>query len=197
MNDLLSSAQNIHRLVNEMIPFDDQEAQHLTEVRAWIASGAPLYRVQKPDVPDQHLVAYFVLFEEEAQKILLVDHRLAQLWLPTGGHVEPDEDPTDTVRRECFEELGVQAEFWLPHPVFITKTETVGLTAGHTDVSLWYVLRGKDNAHYTFDRGEFREIHWFYFDDIPYERSDPHMKRFIAKLRQILRRSNLASDFGS
>ena len=33
----------------------------------------------------------------------------ASLWLPTGGHVEPGEDPSDTVERECQEELGIPA----------------------------------------------------------------------------------------
>ena len=44
----------------------------------------------------------------------------------------------DTVIRECMEELYITAEFWHKEPIFITQTITVGKTAGHTDVSLWY-----------------------------------------------------------
>ena len=40
-----------------------------------------------------------------------MDHKKAELWLPSGGHVEIDEDPTDTVTRECMEELSVAADF--------------------------------------------------------------------------------------
>ena len=43
----------------------------------------------KPDVPPKHLVSYFALVDERRGKLLLVDHKLAGLWLPSGGHVEP------------------------------------------------------------------------------------------------------------
>jgi 8-oxo-dGTP diphosphatase len=59
---------------------------------------------------------------------------------------------------------------------------TVGLTAGHTDVSLWYVLRGNHHRNYSFDRDEFNSVKWFHFDDIDYQRADPHMERFVSKL---------------
>ena len=114
---------------------------------------------------------------------MLVDHKKALLWLPSGGHVEIDEDPKTTVERECLEELGVRADFWAPDPLFITSTLTVGLTAGHTDVSLWYVLKGDSHATYQFDEEEFNKVRWFRLDDIPYEKSDPHMRRFIEKLK--------------
>jgi len=163
-------------------PLDQMEADHLHDTLLWIKSGAPLYRIQKPDVPPKHLVAYFVLWDEEASKILLVDHKKAQLWLPPGGHVEPDEDPRETARRECREELGIDADFIIDEPLFITQTVTVGLTAGHTDVSLWYLLRGSATHHYAFDTDEFEAIKWFNINDIPFEQSDPHMARFIKKL---------------
>ena len=41
--------------------------------------------------------------------MLLVDHRNAKLWLPTGGHVERDEHPWRTVEREAAEEPGIEA----------------------------------------------------------------------------------------
>ncbi|WP_198139660.1 NUDIX domain-containing protein [Candidatus Orientia mediorientalis] len=46
--------------------------------------------------------------------MLLVDHKKALLWLPSGGHVEIAEDPKTTIERECLEELNVTADFWLP-----------------------------------------------------------------------------------
>jgi len=49
------------------------------------------------------------------------------------------------------EELSLTAEFLHDAPVFLTVTQTVGSTAGHTDVSLWYVIKGDRNAAYEFD----------------------------------------------
>ena len=130
-----------------------------------------------------HLVSYFVLVDRERSSLLLVDHINASLWLPTGGHVEPGEHPADTVRRECREELGIEASFIRPEPFFLTVTTTVGATAGHTDVSLWFLLEGDVARMLTFDREEFHDAEWFAIDALPLERSDPHMARFAAKLR--------------
>jgi len=182
----VTSQSVVAEIVEGIQPFDNLEKEHLQGTLSWIKSGAPLFRIQKPDTPPQHLVSYFVLFDEGAQKILLVDHKKAQLWLPSGGHVELDENPKETVERECFEELNIQADFWCEDPVFITVTKTVGLTAGHTDVSLWYILRGNHRDAYHFDGEEFHGIRWFDFKDIPFEKSDPHMGRFIQKLRGML-----------
>ena len=83
------------------------------------------------------------------------------MWLPTGGHVEPGEHPTDTVRREVVEELGVPAVFAPAHgarPAFLTVTTTVGRPEDrHVDVSLWYVLSGRRDQPLTPDPAEFRE----------------------------------------
>lgn len=42
--------------------------------------------------PEPRLVSYFLLTGLQHDFVLLVDHRKAGLWLPTGGRVEPRED---------------------------------------------------------------------------------------------------------
>ena len=86
--------------------------------------------------------------------------------------------------RELSEELNLAAEFMQPDPLFITATQTAG-DGTHTDVSLWYLLRGDSSRALEFDRGEFHSVRWFSFDEIPFERSDPHMRRFVEKLRAL------------
>ena len=95
-----NSAQNtIYKVIEDIIslidPLDELEQQHIHETILWIRRGVPLFRLEKPATPPKHLVSYFVLIDERAQKILLVNHKKAQLWLPTGGHVEPGEHPAD------------------------------------------------------------------------------------------------------
>jgi 8-oxo-dGTP diphosphatase len=167
---------------------DDTEREHVRDTVQWIHSGVPIYRIAKPDNPPKHLVVYFVVLDLVARSILLVNHRSAQKWLPTGGHVELNEDPIETVKREMLEELGVPARFsrYTNHtPLFLTTTQTVGLTAGHTDVTLWYVLEASIADSFAFDKNEFSEIRWFAFEEI-LDREiaifDPHMQRFVRKL---------------
>ncbi|MGA7870495.1 MAG: NUDIX domain-containing protein [Candidatus Binatus sp.] len=175
----------IAEIIATIEPLDELEREHRDSTIEWIRSGAPIFRTKKPDVPPKHLVSYFALVDEQRSELLLVDHKLADLWLPSGGHVEPDEDPMATVVRELSEELNLDAEFILPDPLFITVTPTRKV-GGHTDVSLWYVLRGDNSRAIEFDRGEFHGVRWFGFDEIPSERSDPHMRRFVTKLRASL-----------
>lgn len=99
----------------------------------------------------------------DAENILLVDHRNAQLWLPPGGHVEQGEHPRDTVVREIREELGFAPAHEIGVPLMVTCTTTVGLTSGHTDVSLWYVVNAARSQALTYDAAELNGIQWFGF----------------------------------
>jgi 8-oxo-dGTP pyrophosphatase MutT (NUDIX family) len=161
-------------------PFDALEHAHRADALAWIDSGAGLCRTQKPATPPKHLVSYFILVDDD--HVLLVDHKNAQLWLPSGGHVEPGEHPRTTVVRELREELGVELIDAPGAPLMLTIAETVGLTAGHIDVSLWYVIKADRHRALEFDRGEFHSVRWFRSSEAPIGRSDPHLQRFLGKL---------------
>jgi len=109
------------------------------------------------------------------------------LWLPTGGHVEENEHPYDTVVREAKEELNISAIFMLDDPLFLTicnTTITPKNPVSHKDISFWYVLKGDSDLIYDYDKREFHSIFWFDFDQVPFEKADPNMKRFLEKLLQ-------------
>lgn len=176
------------KLVGAVEPWDDLERIHLKTATQWIASGAPLHRVRKPDLPAMHLVSYFVVLDDVRGQLLLVAHRKAGLWLPAGGHVEPGEEPWATVVRECREELGIDAvasPITGEHPLFLTVTRTRGQGA-HTDVSLWYLLNADADTITSYDQREFEAIRWLTDEQVleePHELLDPHMHRFACKLR--------------
>jgi len=165
-------------------PFDTLEAEHRSDALAWVDSGAVLCRVERPATPPKHLVSYFAVVDVD--QVLLVDHKNAGLWLPAGGHVEPDEHPRATVLRELKEELGFTPDHAIEPPLMVTCTTTVGISAGHTDVSLWYVVRASRIQPLLFDETEFHAVQWFDFGELPFERSDPHLRRFSDKLRSAL-----------
>ncbi len=170
----------IREEVERIVPLDQLEQASKSEVLSWIDSGIEICRLGKPATPPMHLVAYFAFVDHEY--ILLVDHINAGLWLPTGGHVEPGEHPRATVVREAKEELSINAKFLTRGALFLTVTETLGRTAGHTDVSIWYTLRGDRSSQLVFDNSEFHSIRWFHKDEIPLARADKHMDRFLKKL---------------
>lgn len=181
--------QAILDAVNAIQPFDGLEQEHKDDVLAWIGSGAPLFRISKPDNPPKHLVSYFVLYDSQESKIMLVDHVKAQLWLPPGGHVDIDEDPRTTVIREAYEELQIAAEFnaaFGDNPLFVTVTPTIR-QGQHTDVSLWYVINGNSNDVLAYDKREMNGYKWLTLQDVrdtDISELDPQMHRFVSKMLQ-------------
>ncbi|WP_089009686.1 NUDIX hydrolase [Micromonospora viridifaciens] len=179
----------IRALVEALRPGDELEARHRAETLAWLAGTDDIFRRRKPRTPSPHLVAYFLLRDESDGAVLLVDHRNAGMWLPSGGHVEPGEHPVQTVRREVVEELGVPAVF-APRlgerPAFLTVTPTVGPPEDrHTDVSLWYVLSGSRDQRLVPDPGEFRGVRWWTPRGVAEAEPgtiEPHLGRMLAKL---------------
>lgn len=62
-------------------------------------------------MPSHHVGAVGVVFNSAGQ-VLLLEHvfRPNHTWGLPGGWVERNENPADTVRRECLEELGLEVE---------------------------------------------------------------------------------------
>ena len=183
--------QVVRDAVESITPFDVLEKEHKENVLQWIDDDFPLFRISKPDNPPKHLVSYFVLYDAIVQSVMLIDHIKATLWLPTGGHVDINEDPYDTVVREAEEELKIAADFnsvFGNQPFFITVTET--RNAGvHTDVSLWYVIKGSVSSELEFDTNEMNGIRWQTFAEIletNINELDPHMHRFTNKMKEFL-----------
>ncbi|MFI6759413.1 NUDIX hydrolase [Micromonospora sp. NPDC050417] len=187
----------VHDLVGGVRPVDQLEADHQAEVLRWLWETDDVFRRVKPALPPRHLVSYVVPIDPTDGAILLVDHVNAGLWLPPGGHVEPDEHPAGTALREAREELGINTErFSAPdgsvgaegfdgRPAFLTVTRTVGIDHGHTDVSLWFPLPLRRTEPLTGDPGEFREARWWSPAEIAGTdpgRFDPHFGRFTGKI---------------
>jgi 8-oxo-dGTP diphosphatase len=147
-----SSVAVVHDLVSAVTPADDLEAEHRQDVLRWLQSTDDVYRRDKPATPPRHLVSYVVPVDPTDGTVLLVDHINAGLWLPPGGHVEPREHPAETASREALEELGIVGAEFEERPAFVTVTETVGIDAGHTDVSLWFVIEGRRSQRFTPER---------------------------------------------
>jgi 8-oxo-dGTP diphosphatase len=179
------SVRVVHNMISGIEPWDELEEQHQLDTLRWLESTDDVFRREKPATPDRHLVSYVVLVDAEGST-LLVDHINAGLWLPPGGHVDSDENPAQTARREAQEELGVTR---LPtehatQPAFVTVTRTVGQDDGHLDVSLWFAFVGQRDMPLKPDPAEIREVRWWSPADVLAEdpgRFDPHYGRFIMK----------------
>ncbi len=57
----------------------------------------------------RHFTATAFIVDSRNRTLLLWHKRLGR-WMPPGGHVDPDELPEETARRECREETGLDVE---------------------------------------------------------------------------------------
>jgi 8-oxo-dGTP diphosphatase len=103
-------------------------------------------------------------------KVLLVNHKLLQSWLPVGGHIELDEDPDQALLREVQEESGLEVEIlshrhtgdyddtkmlYLPETLDIHK-----FSATHRHINLGYHARAL-TAEPKLAPAEHHDIKWF------------------------------------
>ncbi|WP_040813234.1 NUDIX domain-containing protein [Nocardia concava] len=169
-------------------PHDELEQRHIAQTLEWLGSTDDIFRRAKPATPSPHLVSYVVLVDPTERGIFLGQHRLAGLHLPMGGHVEPGEHPLTTARREAVEELRIDPNFDVvgEDPLFLTRTTTVGRTAGHIDISLWYLIRGTRTHQYPLDPTEFDGGQWWDLNPEGFPETDPHLPRFVRKLNRVL-----------
>lgn len=123
----------------------------------------------------RHFTATGVVINEK-REVLLILHKKLGVWLPPGGHVEPNETPDTAVLREIFEETGVRATIapngedssmgdeWagvLAQPMCILL-EDIGMKGEHFHIDLVYRCSaqsqlGDANESEALDMGWFGE----------------------------------------
>ncbi len=132
------------------------------------------------------LVVSAYIFNQE--KVLLIQHKKLNLWLPVGGHIDKDETPDKAIIREIKEETGLNAE--LVHkssaPIAGNTKENLALpfhvnvhsVGDHDHCCLYYIcklLSGK----VTIKKDELNNAEWFTKEDLKQEKV-PEDVRHIA-----------------
>jgi ADP-ribose pyrophosphatase YjhB (NUDIX family) len=125
-------------------------------------------RPADPGITRDFTVATFVVHGE---RILLLWHRKLQMWLPPGGHIEPNELPDDAAIREVAEEAGIGVRLvgergvpvdqprQLVRPAGI-QLERIG--PGHEHIDLIYFARPIDRTAFApTGNHESEKIGWF------------------------------------
>lgn len=165
--DEITARSKLKNTLSKITPINAEEEQHLAEALTWIKSDAPLYRIKKPNTPDKHLATFVIVLNENKDKILLVDHKLAKQWLPAGGHVENNEDPMLSALREANEELGIEnPELLANEPVMLSIENVADGDLKHADVTFWFTIIHSEEG-IKMDDDEFNSVRWFDLHDIP------------------------------
>jgi len=129
---------------------------------------------------------YCFVIDNKNYKFLLAKHRISGLWLSPGGHVDSNELPLVAASRECREELRFTPRMISPSPILLSSVKTIGKTAPHRDIALWYASI-YDGQSIRFDKREFEEVKWFSYDEAINAPAEPHLPRFFKKMEKSYR----------
>jgi 8-oxo-dGTP pyrophosphatase MutT (NUDIX family) len=112
-------------------------------------------------------VATFVVHSEQ---VLLLFHRKLRLWLPPGGHIEPNELPDEAAVREVWEEAAIRCELVGKRGVGVAYPRQLVRPAGiqlesigpdHEHVDLIYFARPLDGLALPRGNGEGDSVGWY------------------------------------
>jgi 8-oxo-dGTP pyrophosphatase MutT (NUDIX family) len=130
----------------------------------------------------RHFTATAFVVDSRKRSLLLWHKRLGR-WMPPGGHVENDETPEETARRECKEETALDVEIigeattdlfaGNPHEGLMLKKPIAMLLenipaspargeSAHQHMDFLYLARPlNENQVLTLAEEEGRELRWF------------------------------------
>ncbi|MFZ4648293.1 MAG: NUDIX domain-containing protein [Patescibacteria group bacterium] len=61
-------------------------------------------KLTREEDPENHFCAFFAACDYETKQFFIGQHKKSGLWLFNGGHIDPEENIRETVRREIGEE---------------------------------------------------------------------------------------------
>ncbi|MBI3620476.1 NUDIX domain-containing protein [Candidatus Roizmanbacteria bacterium] len=133
-----------------------------------------------------HFCAFFAPVHVESSSIFVGHHIKANKWFPPGGHIEQNELPNQTVKREAAEELRYRIEdrnivFFDLSTVPITNRKEI--CTAHYD--LWHYFLA-DRLSFPFDRGEFYEAGWMSFDEAIKKASQTSVRLSLRHLKETI-----------
>lgn len=119
-------------------------------------------------------------------KVLLIHHGKLNIWIPVGGHIDPNESPDQAIHREVKEETNLDIELIGKTDIpkignikeqtalpFYTNIHSVG---DHDHYCLYYVCQAT-NATALQINNELKDFEWFTKDDLVQEKIPVDVQR--------------------
>jgi len=132
-------------------------------------------------------------------KILLIQHKKLDLWLPVGGHIEKDETPDDALLREIKEEVGIDVEIlnYISFPIegntkknlsspFYVNVHSV---KDHDHCCLYYICKAINPEKLKIN-SELKNYKWFSKEDLNKEDIPPDVRNQCLKVFELFEKCN-------
>jgi len=173
--------------IERIDPVDQRESDSI------VATLELLEQLSQPggQLSHDHLTAS--AFVVSSRGVVLHRHRLLDMWIQPGGHIDADESPESAALRETFEETGLTARHFDPVELFHVDVHAgpkthPGATA-HIHYDMRYVVLAPP-VDPSPPEDESPEVYWFDFDSA-LARCEPALAPVIAKLARSRERWNV------
>ena len=110
---------------------------------------------------DDHFCSFFLPLDLKTKSVYLGHHIKAGDWIPPGGHIDPNEIPIETVKREFVEELQYKLKKEKVQ-LFDLTIKDLSDNPKHTcklHYDFWYLVY-LNKTDFIFDKSEFYQAKW-------------------------------------
>lgn len=171
------------RAISALSPYDEIENRDIETTLQWLKSAEQL---NKPYNMEEHLGVFAVVLSQDRERTFLLNHRKAQLWLPPGGHVDLGQKLHECALMEAGEELAIKEPKLLTEvPIFLTRTVTQGMNAGHIDVTSWLLVEGNEQSDYQIQTKEASQSGWVKIGELLQASDLSNLHRGFKKMLQL------------
>jgi 8-oxo-dGTP pyrophosphatase MutT (NUDIX family) len=139
-----------------------------------------------------HFCVYFAAYDPINKLAFIGHHKKSGLWLFNGGHMDKNETPWQTLKREIGEEWGIDMEVDNFTPSLLTVTNIANNPAKRsckTHYDIWFFIP-QDNEKFAPDNNlllnEFFEIGWKTFAIARSLTKDPNTPKGIDAIEKII-----------
>ncbi len=163
--------------LDSITPVNLRERESIRALRDRLEwSGDPASELGDP----RHVTASsFVVCE---RGVILHRHKILNIWVQPGGHIDDGESPEEAATRESLEETGLVTSTALNDEIFHVDVHSG--PRGHTHYDLRYI-RISDGSTPVPALGESQEVYWFDFDEAA-AKAEPALVAPLKKLGEFV-----------
>lgn len=171
------------RAISTISPYDEIEQRDVEITLQWLKSAEHL---NKPHNMAEHLGVFAIVLSRDRKHTFLLNHCKAHLWLPPGGHVDLGQQLHECALMEAEEELGMrQPKLLTEAPIFLNRTLTQGVNAGHVDVTSWLLIEGNAQSAYQIQEKEASQSGWVKIEELLQTAELSNLHRGFKKMLQL------------
>ena len=146
-------------------PFNEQERQDKIRILDFLDKNADAYERSNPTA---HMTASAWVINDDADKVLMVYHKLYDSWSWTGGHADGERDLLALAIREVQEETGVHNVSPVTKDIYSLEVLTVDghekrgeYVSSHLHMNVTYLLMADEHETLHICEDENSGVAWF------------------------------------